>query len=380
MLTFMAFNTFNRRQVLCGGLAVASSAMLAPLLASGSASAGTGAGPVGARAFEYKGQLHYVNRSVADDLEHLWYAKGATSWGRETKHGRTAVSGVNGLFWPDKNQAHMFARDNSDQVSHWWQNPDGAWGDEQLRFSTTKEPASAIFQGYLYVMVSDSWDTWFYAQHPTSNIWEDGRVGDSFTHDPTALVSGGQLHVFGRTSTVVLGEPNPRVRLLHYWRGGASGFSPGEVLPLDIDSRPAVVVAHNQVHVFGRRNTGQNNEGGTLWHWWQPVGGGEWRSEDLFGNFIGNPEASVWKDQIHVYARTVADQLYHWWDGPGGWNRFPLLATKPTGNPDPLYGDPAAITWADQNHVLGLTRSANVHHWYYQTGWSDEQLTAGVHS
>ncbi|MDG6109136.1 hypothetical protein Daura_21170 [Dactylosporangium aurantiacum] len=319
----MTSGTPTRRQILKGGLFAAGAGLLAPLVDAAPALAYS-ADSVASRVFEFNGQLHFVDRSANSALEHHWQNQGSSTFEYRLHANRSAGGRVVGLRWAAVNQAHAFARDDYGNVTHWWQDPGSpTWNDETPTGLILGDPTAAVFQDTLYLLARDQGNFLSVNTQTPGGSWTaSSRISETngwLTGSPVAVVFNGQLHVFG------VGWDNT---VFHAWRGGTGGWGCDRIDSVTL-FRPAVVAAHNQLHVFIRNNQGE------LEHRWQNAGGGGWGKDTLYGStIIGGPTATVLNGVIYVFARSYSGNDLLQWSDNVGWtimtNRHGYLVDEPT--------------------------------------------------
>jgi hypothetical protein len=170
-----------------------------------------------------------------------------------------------------------------------------------------------------------------------------------------ALTHGDQPHVFLRDDD---GE-------LRRWAWGRGLGLIEHRWGSELAGNPVAVVTGNRLQVFGRGNDSH------LHQWtWDPGSGAGWpatglRTDDWGGSLAGDPCAVVTGEgqapEVHVFARTSAGRLHHWWgDGIRGQQEEDWGG----GQFDPvLAGDPCAVFFGGVLTVLARSARGLLARW-----------------
>ena len=228
-------------------------------------------------------------------------------------------------------------------------------------------------------------DSWYDGATGRWNVQTINNGGHPAIGDPVASVYRNQQHVFYRVQGGVIQDS---------WYDGATGnWNLQQINKGGVTNGPAATgdpspsVYNNQQHVF------YTSDAGVISDSWYDGATGFWHSQQINKGgvtagdaTVGNPSASVYRNQQHVFYLTQHGVIQDsWWDGATNhWNLQTINLSGVTNGPA-AAGDPSPSVYNNQQHVFYTADSGIISDSWYDgaTGhWRSQQinlsgLTAG---
>ncbi|MFC3743021.1 peptidoglycan DD-metalloendopeptidase family protein [Paractinoplanes deccanensis] len=232
------------------------------------------------------------------------------------------------LYWPRDRNLHAVGRGTDSRLWHWWSAGNGQWSKPELVDPSAHlagTPALAVHRHALHIIARTTDDKvrdWMYAH----TKWERGDLPGAATASPATVTYDGELWVYARGTDGHLwrwrsGEDRELGSVQPKWR--SARLMDGSV---DLGNAPAATVYRDQVHVVAR--TTDN----AIHHWWGRKT--TWQHERLPGAFTAAPSISAFGDQLHIAGRGTDGKLYTvWYDGK--WNTTSHQVPTPGERPYP---------------------------------------------
>lgn len=226
--------------------------------------------------------------------------------------------------------------------------------------TSASDPFASVFNQQWHVLYRDGngaiEDSWY--DGPAGN-WNLQKInaggltaGHSAVGNPSAAVFNQQWHVFYRGPAGAVWDswydgPNNHWKLQEINMGGVTKGPP-------TIADPVGVIFNQQMHVV------YPDADGTVWDSWYDGPAGHWNLQKINNGgltqgqrVVGQPTAITFAEQMHVLYPDGDGNIWDsWYDGPGGhWNLQKINAGGVTSGP-PVASQPVAAKYNQQMHVL----------------------------
>jgi hypothetical protein len=166
------------------------------------------------------------------------------------------------------------------------------------------------------------------------DVWSHALDGPGWTNRKIDPAGPDEYSYQNRSMTWNMHEFRARVLLILAGAGPAPAPGPTPLPPVlgppappledELSTPASVLLRPGDLHNFVRGNDG------ALWHQWNPKG--TWMWENLGGQLISSPSATVLNERIDVTGQGTDNALYHiWYTAATGWSAWERLDSMPWG-------------------------------------------------